>query len=270
MSGSQLAPPGEGRAAARAQPAPTFATLHRDSGVVMDLEPNGDDASTQSSEDDVSKPSKRERIRSLGYKTKRKTKRLLHIDDTSERISDEQDGTIQGLEDSPAFNPQKMFDEKPDTAGGTVDKALSRVQKVAHAVMHPRTTTKHKVATKLAGEEQPFGSREADMELLRAHEELTRGELSQAASESSADSEDEEHMDKLRDRVEELEDKRESMAVAWTTSRYVHRARVVPRFDCPKPEDFEELDEDGNMVFHWDQWLGQVDTTRQSSIACLR
>jgi len=164
----------------------------------------------------------------------------------------ENKGVIDELENNPAFNPQKAVGNHPMTVGGTVDKAAAKAQKYLHLAAHPRTSIKHKAEKKLATSDQPFTSREADQTLLDAHKELSDAE-------DGSDDEDVEDTDRLKRRIHDLEEHRESLRIAWTSSRFIHRVRVVPdrQLKFPKLAEYPRVDEDGRVVgTDWLRWYG--------------
>ncbi|TKA72586.1 hypothetical protein B0A49_03439 [Cryomyces minteri] len=206
------------------------------------------------------KPSKRERIKSIGHKTKWKAKHLLHIDDTKERVNlqnAEQYGALGNIEDNPAFNPSRLLKKKRLSVGGTADKAVGVIRTAAQTIVHPKGAIKNKAANTLAASEHPYLSQQADMDFLKAHEELHN------ARSSTGDSpeDDDENVNKCKSVVDDLEGHRESMRVAWTTSRYIERVRVVPKehISFPQRESFREYDMYGNFVrFQWEKYLGHL------------
>ncbi|KAJ9639957.1 hypothetical protein H2199_006190 [Coniosporium tulheliwenetii] len=211
------------------------------------------EVSTEQAEDGHTKPSKRERIKRLGQRTKLKVKRAVGADDTREKIHEEYNDINDTVENDPAFNPQKIFGEQR-TVASTVEKSLGALQKAAHVVAHPKEAVQHKAASKLATSEHPYLSQKADAVLLEAHEELSRAQSSAGGS-----SDDEERVEHMKEVVGDIEHHRESMKVAWTTSRFVHRVRIVTntKFDYPRKSDYREYDENEQYVrFRWPEYIG--------------
>ncbi|KAF2140333.1 uncharacterized protein K452DRAFT_54353 [Aplosporella prunicola CBS 121167] len=203
--------------------------------------------SNASSTNDASPPRRWARVHHISQKAKSKAMRTLHIDDTEAQTQAEQD--VQG---DPAFNPQSVFCEKTMTAGRTLSRTTGAIQKAGYAIIHPRDSVKCKAATRLAAPEQPLLSQEADNVLIEAHERLERAQ-------QNVSPDDEERPEALKEIVDNLESHRESMRVAWTTSRFIHRVRVVPsrRIELPRIADFDIHDEQGRYVrTDWIRYLG--------------
>ncbi|KAI9822581.1 MAG: hypothetical protein M1827_000300 [Pycnora praestabilis] len=217
-------------------------------------------------ESEITSSPKRNRLRELTTRTKVKTKKLLRIDG----IRDQSDGDgeddhedrhepLDNITGNPAFEPKNLLRKKRVSVGGTADKALGTLQSVASLVAHPKTAVKSKASRTTAGKlsqaEHPYLSQKADLEFLKAHDDLHEAESSRGGtSDDERDPAAEE-----RKKLEELEGHRESVRVAWTTSRHIHRARVVPKrhLNIPDSSFFEEKDAHGNFVrYRWGEWLG--------------
>ncbi|KAF2090719.1 hypothetical protein K490DRAFT_34085 [Saccharata proteae CBS 121410] len=213
------------------------------------------------------------RVRHAKEKAKRKAKKALRIDDTPEQIKANEDGLFDELENNPAFNPQTAFpDARPDSIQSAVRKTAVSLKHAGRSVVHPKTAVQRHAARKLATPDQPYLSVQEDRLLLEAQDRLVECEES-----SLSGNEDEAR--EWEDVIEDMEAKRESMRVAWTTSRFVHRVRVVPNpqehIDYPHPSDFRIYDEEGNYVrTDWSKWWGsyvlfatQDATTRNMDVA---
>lgn len=220
-------------------------------------------------------PTKREKLRSLTRKTKAKTKKLLHIHgeaSTDGELDGNANGALDNIEADPAFNPGKLVKAKPFTVRGAAEKTTGKMHSIASTVAHPTRNTRSKAirtaADQLAKAERPFLSQNADHELLEAHEELLRAQEPSSIGHGVREEEriglEEERIrweEDSRQRIEEIEKQRESLAVAYTTTRHVHRVRVVPKehIKLPDKEAYVERDGDGNVVrYLWLQWLGDV------------
>ncbi len=217
-------------------------------------------------------PSKRERLRGLTSRTKTNTKRLLNLekphdhDDGADRHDDD---VLDDINADPAFNPSKLIKKKRLTIGGAAGKALGSIQTVAETVTHPIESIKSKATRTTAGNlsqaERPYLSQKADLEFLKAHVNLSRAKSSRSSRHNTSDDEQDPVEDEFREKVEELEAHRESLRVAWTTSRHIGRVRVVPKehMDFPDDQAFLEKDDRGNVVrYKWEKWLGYVSNTR--------
>lgn len=187
-------------------------------------------------------------------RAKNKAKRVFHVDNTEGLVHAKQDEGFDDVEGNPAFNPQNVFHTKPVSVGDALHHVKDGIQGAAYAVVHPKDTAKRKAAAKLAMPEQPFLSHQADRILLDAHERLDAAQRNTDAAEEGATAQYEEE-------VKSLQAQRESLRVAWTTSRYVHRVRVVPvqYIEHPRFEDFKTRDVNGNYVgTDWARLWGHV------------
>ena len=113
-------------------------------------------------------PSKRERLRSLGCKTRSRTKEILRIDDIKNEIESSYNGALGEFENNPAFNPRKIFGQQRTNVGSTLDEIAGNLQVAGSAFIHPKLYAKRKTATTLATTGQPYLSFEADRALLNA------------------------------------------------------------------------------------------------------
>lgn len=220
------------------------------------------------------KTSKMSKIHSLTSQTKAKTKALLHIDGSAilgaERDQPYDDLSI--IQDDPAFNPSSAMPEFQRKDGhkshGPVDRTLDGLQSLATTILHPKRAVKTKsartAASQLSSIQRSQLSQKEDLELLEAHEALSQAE-SRGSSGSLTDDEEEDEdknglVDGLQNKIVELETRRESLRVAWTTS-HIDRVRVVSRryLDFPSKEAFLERDTHGKIILYkWEKWLGYV------------
>lgn len=201
------------------------------------------------------------KIADLGRRSKHGTKKLLHIDTRTEDSKLAQNGIVEELDNNPAFNPQKIFEEEPISVGSTLDKALGKARVLTKVVTNPKDSARHKVAKKLAIQDTPYLSQQADATLLHAHEGLSQAETTQ----SDEDAED--HIQHLRAAVDGLEEHREAMKVAWTTSRFVKGVKAVPErpYSYPRISDYREQDQSGTRtstrwplyIAHWLRYRNQ-------------
>ncbi|KAI9846356.1 MAG: hypothetical protein M1837_004209 [Sclerophora amabilis] len=209
---------------------------------------------------ETSKPS---RLTRITQKTKAKTKKLLDLDGRGEKYGkggDRNDDAVGRIDSDPAFNPSKLTRKRRTSGGDRADKTIDAVKSVAGTIVRPKGAIKEKATKTTAGRlskvEHPYLSLKADLDYLRAHDVLRQAESSAASSTSEVDKAvAQEH----RDKIEKLESHRESMRVAWTTSRHIHRVRVVPKRHLRFPErsSFKEFDESGAFVrYKWERWLG--------------
>jgi len=214
-------------------------------------------------------PSKRKRLSGLSSRTKAKTKKLLKLKSTDGNAAEpEEDGSLDELEHNPAFATSKLEKRKRFRPGKKAERALGTVQALGHAVIHPKDGIKKGATRTTAGQlskvDRPYLSPKADLELLEAHDNLQRAESTRSSQQGTTDEEHDEHdglVNSRREKIREMEAHRESLKVAWTTSRHVRRVRVVPKrhINFPDNEYFVERDDRGEFLrYDWLKWLGYV------------
>lgn len=219
--------------------------------------------------DNVPSPSKRKRLSGLTHKAKAKTKKLLKIKGANGDESEtEEDGILEQLEHNPAFATSKLEKRKRFRPGKKAERAKENIQALGNTIIHPIDGIKRGATRTTAGQlskaGRPYISRNADLELLEAHDDLLRAESSRSSQQGVTDDEQDELdgiVDGHRDRIKEMEAHRESLKAAWTTSRHVRRVRVVPKrhMKFPDNEYFVERNDRGQVVrFDWLKWLGLV------------
>lgn len=212
-------------------------------------------------------PSKRKRLSGLSRRTRAKTRNLFKMDGAAEddRSENEGEGPLDDMKRDPAFNSSQLIKKKPFRPGKTADKTLGAIQSIGNAVVHPiksaKSTATRTTAGQLSKAERPFLSQKADMEFLQAHDNLKRAESTSSSKQGTSDEERESLIGGHRDKIREMEEQREGLRAAWTTSRHVRRVRVVPKrhINFPHNEYFVERDERGEFVrYDWLKWLGYV------------
>ena len=223
--------------------------------------------SDNGSMDDIPGPMTRERISSLTGRTKAKTKKLSSSDniDADEQTQDTQEDPLDILKADSAFSSSRLIKKRRFRPAKTADKMFGAIQSLGNAVVHPvksvKRTATRTTASQLSKAERPFLSQKADIEFLQAHDNLKRAE-STTTSSSKRGTSDEEHdslIDGHRDRVREMEEHRESLRAAWTTSRHVVRVVSQRHIIFPEDEYFVERDEHGDFIrYEWLKWLGYV------------
>ena len=210
--------------------------------------------------------SPKKKLQNLANRTKDKTVRLFNTSDGQPRahIIDSEDGeALRAMRTDPAFHPNQLSTKHRSEKKLAV-KALGNLQAIATGVLHPKQGVKGKATRSTAGRlskiDRPYLSKNADLEFLEAHDDLHRAESS--ASSRLATSEDEGDLvpDNIREKVQRLEAQRESLRAAYTTSRLVHRVRVVPKLhiDAPEIEAYIENSEAEQKAYNWLRWLGCV------------
>ena len=209
---------------------------------------------------------KRQKVRVLTSKTKAKTKKLLGIEDSEsndEGSDREEHGVLWNLEHDPAFSHNKLYKQKRWNDGKTAYRPLGALESIATTVVHPKKAIKNKATRTTAGQlskaERPFLSKKADLEFLEAHDDLYRAESSKSSRYVTSDSEDDDVTVGYREKVKEMQKDRESLRVAWTTSRHVRRVRVVPKrhLEYRDASFFTKKGSDGDQI-DWLSWLGYV------------
>lgn len=183
--------------------------------------------------------SKRERVKNLGHEAKTRAKRFLRKrrlspEEVEAEEDEDHDNPYVDIQGNAAFEPGRPIKNNRITVGGTTDRTIGGVYAAAKAVLHPGTAIKRKAATKIAVQDRPYLSQNADLEYLEAQDNLAR-----AMSSCENNSGDDERLERHRDKVQELDDLRESKKVAWITSRHVERAVVVVRRELPPPNKEE-------------------------------
>lgn len=205
------------------------------------------------------------------------------------------------LKTDPAFNPSVVARAKPPEITTSVNtkprqpraraaKAVSRG--LATNILHPRRSIiqqfQSKTAKSLSRATRPYITPQADREFLAAHDALfeaqkdgekepPRKTRNRRGREKKPDkrtgvTEPEERIppetdaEVQRRKIELLEAHRQSIIVAWITSRHMKSVRVTPSYiaDFPRLDDEKFIDRDatGNKVhFKWDRYLGQVSMT---------
>ena len=207
------------------------------------------------------------RLTGLTQRTKAKTMKLLKLDGAApdDHSKDYGQGSVNKMEDDPAFNSSLLVKKNPFRPGKTAGKTLGTIQNIGSAVVHPVKSAKSTVTRTTAGQiskaERPFLSQKADIELLEAYDSLKCTESTGSSKQNTSD----EDLDSLvgihRDNVREMEEHRESLRAAWTTIRHVRRVRVVPKrhINFPDNEYPSERDRRGEFArFDWLKWLGYV------------
>ena len=214
-----------------------------------------------------SSPSKRQKLRGLKVKAVSKTKRALHIDSSDGEDDSEQsafEAAMEEINDSPAFNSSKFLNKSQVKTTGKLNKVVAALQGTAETIRSPIATTKARATRKTAGkivQNRPYLSRKADLDFLEAFDDLERVQSSRSGSDDEdATAEKNDSIARQEDKLREMEKKRQSMRVAWVTSRHVQRVRVVDLKSPPFPEEhsFERVDDCGYPEYQWGKWFGHV------------
>lgn len=218
--------------------------------------------------------SKRKRFSGLTRRTKAKTKKILKLDGAvvDELSKEEEEDPLDNMKIDSAFNSSHFVKKKRLRPGKTADKTLGAIQSIGNAVVHPirsaKSTATRTTAAQLSKAERPFLSQKADIEFLQAHDNLKRAESISSSKHGTSAGEQDSLIGGHRDKIREMEEHRESLRAAWTTSRHVRRVRVVPKrhVNLPQNEFFVERDERGKFLrYDWLKWLGYVILNRCGS-----
>ncbi|KAI4257745.1 MAG: hypothetical protein LQ352_001520 [Teloschistes flavicans] len=211
--------------------------------------------------------SPRTKLRHLAGKTKKMTKRVFSASERHDRhqtLVQDDDPAMKVLKDDAAFN-SKQLNTKHQSDKGLATKAKVNFQAIAAGIVNPKEAVKGKAVRSTAGRlsrvERPYLSKEMDHEFLEAHDNLSRVQSSASSERISSGIDVDLSDDECKERVEQLEARRESLRVAYTTSHFVRRVRVVPKrhIDYPKQEDFVAggVAQDG-AIKEWLAWVGHV------------
>lgn len=209
----------------------------------------------------------RARVHNVVSIAKQKTRDVLHIeqfDNNDEEEHVEKSGaqeTFREIIDSPAFNNSRLLNRARIGQTGIPDKVIATIQATGHFIVSPKAALKTRATRKTAGRlanSQPYLSKDADLKFLEAYDDLhnadgardhgNRGEGPEKGQKSVGDCEG---------NLKRLEAARESMRVAWLTTRHVQRVRVIEMTPPPPLNNaaFEKLDEYGYKEFQWGNWL---------------
>ena len=224
------------------------------------------DSSDDGGIDKVAGSAKRKRLSGLTSRTKAKTKKILKMKGTTDDQSDsEEEGPLSILEHNPAFNSSELRKRRRFRPGKTAEKALGTMQTVGRVFVHPKDTIKKGATRTTAGQlskaDRPYLSQKANLDFLQAHDDLKQAESTSSSKQATSDEEHDDSIVIQRDKLKEMEEHRESLRVAWITSRHVRRVRVVPKrhINFPKDEYFIERDEREEVIrYDWLKWLGYV------------
>ena len=217
-------------------------------------------------------PTTRKRLSGLTRRNKAKMKQLFKLNgaEANEQSEDEEEAPPDSMKNDPAFSSSEIIKRKRFRPAKTADKTLGAIQCIGKAVIHPiksaKSTATRTTARQLSKAERPYLSQKADIEFLQAHDNLKRAEFTSSLEQGTPNEEQESVIGGHRDKIREMEEHRESLRVAWTTSRHI--VRVVPKryINFPNNEYFVQRDERGNFVrYEWLKWVGYVSLT---SLGC--
>jgi len=209
----------------------------------------------------------RHTLRRVKDKAKTTAKRALNIESSRDEDGEKTtyEAAVEELNDSPAFNTSKFLNKSRIGASGVPAKVVAILQGTANAIIDPKAAIKYRATRKTAwklAKSRPYLSQQADLDFLEAHDDLMRAQDTHDANDDNktaarkdGDIDDAEH------HIQDLENKRHNMRVAWVTAQHVQRVRVVDAIPPPPfPDDsfFEEKDDCGFPAFNWGKWIAYV------------
>ena len=222
----------------------------------MDLHPDKTNDSSFPIESDDHKP----------HSTKEKLKHLVHVskptlhrspDHGNETLTSKgEDGRLaEDIANDRAFEPYHEAHLKSSNSEEKADKGKRTAQKVAKAIIHPRSHIKKSTATTVVNDDSPFVSRKEDEELVEAVDQLE-----DAKEEAEHGNVSSEQVDMLWSTVDQIETVRAQTRVSWTMSRYVHRARAVPKrqYGYPQWPSSRPSEPVASNLNAYLKWLGNV------------
>ena len=174
-------------------------------------------------------------------------------------------GPMKNVTQGPAFNPSQLVKKKRFNGAVQAKKTLGAIQSLGSNLAHPKEAIKNKATKTTAKEfskaERPYLSKNADLELLEAHENLKHIKNASSARLGQRDVEEDDTVVDHKEKIQRMEAQRESMRAAWFTSRQVRRVRVIAKryMQYPELSSFAEFDSDGKVVrYDWLEWLGHI------------
>lgn len=204
----------------------------------------------------TSPPDRSGGVTRFGKRTKSKFKKALRIDETKDRLKSSQDGVLGKIKNEAGFNVSNTLHAESSTIGQIKEHLPHSAHELAHTVRHPHEVATEKASQTLATSKEPYLSRDDDELLVRANEKLQQAEVAQDVG-----PEHEEHIRELKAIVDDVEEGREGERAAWTSSRYIHRARVIGQgqFKFPVLSSCRWVDiHDAPQGHRWSQWSDHV------------
>jgi hypothetical protein len=195
-------------------------------------------------------------LKDIGRDAKLKAKHLLRIDDTKKEVENDDDDIMDKIQQNAGFNPVQSLNAESSTLKQARDQLPEKLRQLPHKILHPKDTAKQKTASTLATSEEPYLSRDDDERLVSAHNRLVQAEAA-----SGLEDENVANVGDLQKIVDDLEENRQQKKVAWTSSRYIHRARVVRlgQDAFPVRSICRWTDSKGELQGqNWSQWVNQM------------
>ena len=172
---------------------------------------------------------------------------------------------LANINRNPALNPGQLNGKREVDTDSHGKKALKTLHKVGSSIIHPKRAIKAKAtkttALNLSKPERSFLTKDADIEYLKAYEDLKEVET----NESSYSGDERRSRDAIvkthRDGMRQIEEHRDSLRAAWVTGRHVRRARVVPRkiFNSIDEAKLVTVESKGQTrTYEWIKWIGPI------------
>ncbi|KAL8738882.1 MAG: hypothetical protein Q9181_000409 [Wetmoreana brouardii] len=211
--------------------------------------------------------SRKRKLQQLAGKTIKVTKRIFSPSERKNKqqaLLQDNEQVTSALRDDAAFNLKQLSTERKSEKT-LAAKVQINLQAVAGGIIHPKQGIKGKAARSTAGRlskvERPYASKGLDIEYLEAHDNLSRTQSSASSGRNTSEDNTDLSSDGWRKRVEHLEVHRESLRVAYATSRFVRRVRVVAKRHIESPR-IENLTRTSNTKdsgrTDWQEWLGHI------------
>ncbi|KAI4181474.1 MAG: hypothetical protein LQ348_005007 [Seirophora lacunosa] len=174
----------------------------------------------------------------------------------------EADHTPHLLEVDAAFNLNRLNTEHRSEKDTAV-KIQANFHTVAAAIANPKRAIKGKATRSTAGRlsriERPYLSKDMDMDLIEAHDDLSLAQSTPSTIRLTSRVSQDLGNDNYRERIERLEAQRESLRAAYTTGRLVQRVRVVPKRHLDFPRDNYSVKRNLQrecVGYDWLKWIG--------------
>lgn len=149
-----------------------------------------------------------------------------------------------------------VSDKPKQIARENLHDVLDAVQTASQAVLHPTGAAKRQAASRIAVQDRPYLSEDADRDYLDLHEEQDRLQTSQSDTAHDLTGQ----LSDNKDRIEQLDDARDGRKVAWVTGTNIHRVIVDRKRPLlwPQKQDFRRIDAKGHQSFDILSYLSDI------------
>jgi hypothetical protein len=195
-----------------------------------------------------------ERLKELKDQTKAKTKGFLHIDSAEDKHQQEHVSVLNEIEENPVFNPLDTLNDKPATISQDISKIPGKVHQISHNILHPISAAKEKTSSRLGVSETPYLTDDSKTHLLHAHQELKTAKAVEAVNGTQST----DQIDGWNAEIDAVEDFHEKRRVAWTSSRFIHRVRVVQSQHDAFPVLSSYRIRESLLQYHWTLWFRDI------------